>query len=382
MRRVRVLASWPRTGFGWAFRAAPLVALGCFPPCLAGTGLAISTPPQSQTIEPGKPVTFTVATTGQSGTLTYTWMIDGVVIVGANAASYTLPAVTAAQNGAKFTVKVKDASVEVTSDPAVLVVGKAVQPWVAVPDGTEANPASVHFLWGQENSNLYRQDPNANFFSGSKGMLELDIDNRFTLSSKPGFFLKLDLGIGLRGAFSTSDQANANAIVSTSQNFFASVQVAPMYKSSDRFAVGFLAGITWAAYPVASSAQGNSGTGAGSTGTSTPPTVTGDDIRSIASFGVATETAFGAASNLSSTGGIFFQIDPLYAQPRRLDAIGRLTYYASVNIFLEGELNKGLGSTTRNPGRLAKDAGFVRFGIEIDPKPLLTGLKTLFTPNS
>jgi hypothetical protein len=360
------------------------VCLFC-PLALVGADLAITQQPQDQKVIVGATANFQVAATGGTAPLTYEWALAGQPIAGSNTASYTFPATTAVMSHAQVTVKVTDANGKcLTSSPATLTVTNPpppdppVQPWVSVPDGTEAHAYALSLLWGQENSNLYRANASASFFSGSKGMIEMDFDYRWNLGGKRTLFLEHDINIGLRGAFGSNSPGNAQPIITSSQNFFTHLDVGCMWKPQPTFALGLKAGITWASYPLPPSTP--STTDSSSTGSSTTSTNPDDQIRSITSYGFATEAAFGATSNLSATGGLFYQIDPLYAQPHRVDAIGRVVYHATVNVFLEGELNKGLGSSDKNPGRVAQDVGFLRFGVVLDPTKLFTGIGTLFTP--
>lgn len=81
---------------------------------------AVTTQPVSQTIAAGKPVTFTVAATG-SDTLTYQWRKASTNIAGATAASYTIPAVAAA-DAASYDVVITNTYGSATSAAAVLTV--------------------------------------------------------------------------------------------------------------------------------------------------------------------------------------------------------------------------------------------------------------------
>ena len=58
----------------------------------------IATAPENQTVTAGQSATFSVTATG-SATLAYQWRRDGADIAGANAATYTLPAAAAADDG-------------------------------------------------------------------------------------------------------------------------------------------------------------------------------------------------------------------------------------------------------------------------------------------
>ena len=87
----------------------------------AGVPPSITTQPVSQTVTAGQTATFSVAATG-SAPLTYQWQKNGAAISGANSASYTTPATTTADNGAKFTVTIKNGAGSVTSFAASLSV--------------------------------------------------------------------------------------------------------------------------------------------------------------------------------------------------------------------------------------------------------------------
>jgi sugar lactone lactonase YvrE len=84
---------------------------------------AIVTQPAPATVSAGQAVTFTVAATGSG--LSYQWQRDGKDIAGATAASYVLNNVQPGDDGASFTVVVRNGAGSVTSAPAVLKVGGA-----------------------------------------------------------------------------------------------------------------------------------------------------------------------------------------------------------------------------------------------------------------
>jgi glucose/arabinose dehydrogenase len=83
-----------------------------------GAPPAILTQPSAASVPVGQPATFTVDASGDA--LTYQWQRDGVDIPGATAASFTLPAVAAGDDGAQFRVVVSNANGSVTSNPAAL----------------------------------------------------------------------------------------------------------------------------------------------------------------------------------------------------------------------------------------------------------------------
>src|SRR5204863_6741702 len=57
----------------------------------APAGPAITAPPASQTVVAGRPLMFSVTASG-AGTLSYQWQKNGINIVGATGASFTIPA--------------------------------------------------------------------------------------------------------------------------------------------------------------------------------------------------------------------------------------------------------------------------------------------------
>ena len=85
--------------------------------------VAISLPPQSQTVSVGAKVTFTVQTTG-SGTITYQWKKNGVDILNAKGANYVIDAAALTDNGAKYSVSVSNGTSNVLSTEAFLTVIK------------------------------------------------------------------------------------------------------------------------------------------------------------------------------------------------------------------------------------------------------------------
>ena len=77
--------------------------------------------PASQTISVGQPVTFTVSASG-TAPLSYQWQRDHVNIAGATSASYTIAAVSAADNNAQFRCVVSNAQGNAVSNDATLTV--------------------------------------------------------------------------------------------------------------------------------------------------------------------------------------------------------------------------------------------------------------------
>jgi hypothetical protein len=80
----------------------------------------ITTPPLSQVVTAGSPVTFTVAATG-TAPLAYQWMRNGSAINGATASTYIFTA-SYADTGAAYSVTVSNLAGVITSVPATLIV--------------------------------------------------------------------------------------------------------------------------------------------------------------------------------------------------------------------------------------------------------------------
>ena len=83
-------------------------------------GPTIATQPASQTVALGATATFSA--TGSGEQLAYQWRRNDVDITGANAATYTTPATTLADDGAVYTVAVSNPGGTAVSDPAILTV--------------------------------------------------------------------------------------------------------------------------------------------------------------------------------------------------------------------------------------------------------------------
>lgn len=81
----------------------------------------ITTPPQDATVQVGESATFNVVASG-SDPLSYQWLRNDTAIADATGASYTTPAATVADDGARFAVTVTNAAGTVTSPAATLTV--------------------------------------------------------------------------------------------------------------------------------------------------------------------------------------------------------------------------------------------------------------------
>jgi sugar lactone lactonase YvrE len=80
---------------------------------------SITTQPANQSAPVGQTATFSVMAAG-TAPLNYQWQKNGTAISGANAASYTTPATTVADNGATFAVVVSNSAGNATSSNATL----------------------------------------------------------------------------------------------------------------------------------------------------------------------------------------------------------------------------------------------------------------------
>lgn len=81
----------------------------------------ITSQPRATSVGAGQTATFGVTATG-TAPLSYQWQRNGVDIVGATTAGYTTPVLSVADDGARYTVRVSNASGSVISDAAVLTV--------------------------------------------------------------------------------------------------------------------------------------------------------------------------------------------------------------------------------------------------------------------
>jgi hypothetical protein len=140
-----------RVGLSIFLLLLAIVAAGCAglvgqpssstPP--AATAPSITTQPASRTVTIGQTTSFSVVAAG-TAPLNYQWNRNGVAISGAISSGYTTPAATSSDNGAQFTVMVKNTAGSVTSNAAALTVTT-----LAVPPSITTQPASQTVLTGQ-----------------------------------------------------------------------------------------------------------------------------------------------------------------------------------------------------------------------------------------
>ena len=127
---------------------------------MTGTGAAlpaIDTPPVSQIIPVGQPVTLTVIAHG--GALSYQWLKNNAAISGATSSTYNVAAVTTG-NGGSYTVKVTNAAGSATSVSASLGVVNVAPASVSVALGntltltaSTAGP-NLAYQWWKNGSNM------------------------------------------------------------------------------------------------------------------------------------------------------------------------------------------------------------------------------------
>lgn len=131
--------------------AAALVLVGCGgggnnPPAPANIAPTITTQPQSQTIEPGRLVTFSVQATG-TPTPTYQWKRNGSAMPGATQSSLSFTSADS-DDQAEYFVTVSNAAGSVDSQKAVLTVRKvlAITSQPTAIDAVEGQPMTLAVL--------------------------------------------------------------------------------------------------------------------------------------------------------------------------------------------------------------------------------------------
>jgi cyclophilin family peptidyl-prolyl cis-trans isomerase len=136
---------------------------------LRGIPITITTQPVSQTVNPGGPVSFTVAVAGSSqGVVTYQWRKNGASIFDATSATLYLTSVTKANDEGTYDCVITNGSSVVTSSSATLSINTPVTTVTASrsPAGTTlatgtkvtftatANGTSPQYQWRLNGSNI------------------------------------------------------------------------------------------------------------------------------------------------------------------------------------------------------------------------------------
>ncbi len=128
----------------------------------------ITTPPATQTVTYGDPVTFTVAATSTEA-VTYQWKKNGTAIIGQTASSYTIASAVSA-DVATYTVVVTNSGGTTTSAAATLTVNVPV-PVITTPPATQtvtygnpvtftavaSSPVSVTYQWKKNGTAITSQ---------------------------------------------------------------------------------------------------------------------------------------------------------------------------------------------------------------------------------
>ena len=102
---------------------------------------SVTTQPASQTVNPGQPAIFSVATMG-TAPMAYQWMKNQTAVGGAISSTYQTPATLTSDSGAQFTVMVTNVAGNVTSNAATLTVNPATYLLSASP--TQLNFGNVN----------------------------------------------------------------------------------------------------------------------------------------------------------------------------------------------------------------------------------------------
>jgi len=104
----------------WLGLVATLLLSGCLS-SVGPEAPSISQEPKDRTVFVGQSAKFDFGGSGKPP-FTFQWLRNGVIIAGATEATYSTPAVTAADDGAKFSVKISNAQGSATSKEATLTV--------------------------------------------------------------------------------------------------------------------------------------------------------------------------------------------------------------------------------------------------------------------
>jgi alpha-tubulin suppressor-like RCC1 family protein len=117
----------------------------------------------------GQTVSFHASAAGRGGNIGFQWLRNGVEIAGATSASYTTPKLSAADDGARFSVRVGDALGSLTSAEAAISVSPALASLWAAETHTLALRGDGSLLgWG---NNTSRQLGSGTLVAGSPAQL-------------------------------------------------------------------------------------------------------------------------------------------------------------------------------------------------------------------
>ena len=129
------------------------------------TAPTISAPAENQSVVKGDAATFIVLATGSA--LTYQWKKNGTDISGATSSNYTTPATSSADNGAVFSVSVRNGAGSVSSTATLTVSDVAVAPTISIQPADQtaitgqtvtfqvtAGGTSINYQWKKNGVNI------------------------------------------------------------------------------------------------------------------------------------------------------------------------------------------------------------------------------------
>jgi hypothetical protein len=199
----------------FAIVLACLVLTGCGGGAPVAPSITIQ--PQNQTVTAPASASFSVTATG-SAPLSYQWNENGVAINDATAASYTTPATTGTDNGAKFTVTITNSAGKVTSSSATLTVNVVT---------VSVTPSSINVLLGdtQQFTASVTNSSNTSVNWSVNGIAGGNL-NVGTISSAGLYTAPADLPSPATVIITATSQANTSATANASVTVASDVKIA------------------------------------------------------------------------------------------------------------------------------------------------------------
>jgi len=268
----------------------------------AASAPAITTQPAAATVTVGQTATFSITATG-TATLKYQWRRNGVNISGATARTYTTPATTAADNGAKFQVYITNSYGAITSKSALLTVTSPTLSITSQPAAqTVTAPAAATFSVTATGSNLsYQWKKNGIAVTGATGA---SYTTPATTSADNGSSFQVTVSNGVSSLTSQSALLTVNTPLAITGQPQAQSVAAPASATFNVTATGSNLSYQW---------KKNGAAIAGATAASytTPPTSAADNG---SSFQV---TVSNGASSLSSQSALLTVTSPTFGITRQ-----------------------------------------------------------------